>query len=766
MSDNWYNIPAEMQARNQWMVCGADKAPISVKLRHKADPTDPAHWCSFADAVLYAMQNGLHIGYCLHHEDPFTIIDLDNKKGLPGDQERCQQLYRQVESYIETSMSGRGLHIVMLGKIGPGRRRDNIEVYSQERFIAMTGDVVKSAPLLRDDEFLQTMVANMSIMADSMQGPVDDGPQLLSDAAVLEKLSQSANADKFKALYYDGDITAHGSDHSRADDALIQFLLFGSNNNAQVIRLFQQSKLYRKGKGGRKEDDYVLRSIRRSRAYWAGEKAATAQMLDNLKPSLEDMKAASEAIKLQATAKPKSGPDLAHPPGLIGAISDHIYASSYISVRESAVAAGIAMFAGIVGRSYQWSTGGLAHYIVLMGESGSGKDGARQGIEKLFMALDDEYAKNPGPGGLNFSVQDKYLGSGRYASAKGLRKELEDKPCMVSVMTEFGDVFQMMSRSKKSETEAQLLSLYMQLFSSSGWNQRVGGSRNASEENSTKSMRGISFSVLGDATPSQIFPYLTRDSVDSGFTGRLLFTEVEGEKPYENENVGKPPPPELIHALMQVIHQVGEIDLAMEGMPVGILPECRAHLKECNRYFTDRYNESKRNGDSSVERVLEVRVHEKATRLAALLAVSKNWMNPVIDMECVNWAYAFAAKSAELIAKRFKDGEMGADEDKAAAIVRRNIIRFLTHPTPAERDKYSKAIDNHIIPRSWLSAACNGSRYAEMVDQNKKSLLNQVVREMQENGELHVLNKVEMNEKIGMGGTGYLVLNGLLKKKG
>ena len=76
--------------------------------------------------------------------------------------------------------------------------------------------------------------------------------------------------------------------------------------------------------------------------------------------------------------------ELYFPPGVVGEIADYIYRSSVRPVPDVALAASIALCAGIVGRSYNVSGTGLNLYVILVAKSGVGKEGARTGINRLI----------------------------------------------------------------------------------------------------------------------------------------------------------------------------------------------------------------------------------------------------------------------------------------------------------------------------------------------------------------------------------------------
>jgi len=80
-----------------------------------------------------------------------------------------------------------------------------------------------------------------------------------SDGEVIKRASEAANGDKFRRLFYDGDLSDHSGDDSRADQALCDLLHFWCGNDVeQIDRLFRRSALMR-SKWDR--DDYRERTI-------------------------------------------------------------------------------------------------------------------------------------------------------------------------------------------------------------------------------------------------------------------------------------------------------------------------------------------------------------------------------------------------------------------------------------------------------------------------------------------------------------------------
>lgn len=129
-------IPDEMTSRTQW-VRADGKRPLQRSGRF-ASSTNPATWASFQQ-----VQQGAGDGFGVMLGNGLGCIDIDHcfHKG------RLQSWARDVVAkisekilFIERSLSGEGLHIFIAAPEAPGRKAGNVERYTRQRFIRMTGD--------------------------------------------------------------------------------------------------------------------------------------------------------------------------------------------------------------------------------------------------------------------------------------------------------------------------------------------------------------------------------------------------------------------------------------------------------------------------------------------------------------------------------------------------------------------------------------------------------------------------------------------------
>jgi hypothetical protein len=136
------------------------------------------------------------IGVVLVRGADITCIDLDHVIGADGRLDvRAQTIVDRCDSWTEKSPSGTGLHIFVRGTVPRALKGDRIEVYSEGRYIAITGQQWPGTPgTLRPQ---QGYLDHLATLAGERQesrrwtGPSIPPPDDLA-GALLAKLSQWA----------------------------------------------------------------------------------------------------------------------------------------------------------------------------------------------------------------------------------------------------------------------------------------------------------------------------------------------------------------------------------------------------------------------------------------------------------------------------------------------------------------------------------------------------------------------------------------------
>lgn len=267
--ERWANIPAALRERPQWVLAGADKRPLTADCR-AASSTDPATWCDFDTASRAAQAKGLHIGYMLHEGDPFTCIDLDVKDTTPQEHvERFNRIVTAFDSYTERSRSGKGFHVWVEGRVGKGRKRDGVEVYSQERFIICTGDTVSAKPIAARPDLLSTLVAEMQEPAPAPDVELDG--ELVPDFGLA---TRAALGDGELGRLFNGDWEGRYPSQSEADLALVKLLLPLTESREECWGTFRMSALDKRDKA--KRWDYAGRTLAQAAQHLGNDAAQAA----------------------------------------------------------------------------------------------------------------------------------------------------------------------------------------------------------------------------------------------------------------------------------------------------------------------------------------------------------------------------------------------------------------------------------------------------------------------------------------------------------
>src|SRR5215207_7947911 len=146
-------IPQRLKERPQWVVWKLEKrdgeltkVPYSPWSLSRASSTDLMTWATFEGAMIIYQKHGLDgIGFVFCSADPFVGIDFDKCRDPETGKidEDVQGFVRNFKtSYIEVSVSGTGIHLITTGRCKNGKKAGNREVYGQDRFFCMTGEVV------------------------------------------------------------------------------------------------------------------------------------------------------------------------------------------------------------------------------------------------------------------------------------------------------------------------------------------------------------------------------------------------------------------------------------------------------------------------------------------------------------------------------------------------------------------------------------------------------------------------------------------------
>jgi primase-polymerase (primpol)-like protein len=221
------------------------KIPYNPRDGHRARSNDPRTWGSADEAQAALAQGGYDgVGFMLRAGDPFVGMDLDHcfdpQTGalLPW----AAEIVETLDSYTEVSPSGTGLRIFARGTLPPrelGRREGPVEMYSDRRFLSVTGQHLSGTPTTVEERGAEVAQVHRQVFHrryEAATPPVAPSPSAtgvtpaLNDAAILDKLRRAKNGPSFERLWQ-GDTEGYAS-ASEADLALCGMLAFYTQDPA------------------------------------------------------------------------------------------------------------------------------------------------------------------------------------------------------------------------------------------------------------------------------------------------------------------------------------------------------------------------------------------------------------------------------------------------------------------------------------------------------------------------------------------------------
>lgn len=227
--------------------------------------TDARGWMSAKEAFAAAKKLGpsARIGALLTPGCGVTVVDMD--EDYASDQ---MAMVEWLDSYAETSSSGRGTHIFVRANLAGGVRdsKQDIEVYGQERFIIVTGNTINGWDTVEErQDKIDRLVKRLGGLKNAVKPVATSVTGGASDEACRAALKRVWAQDKVKRLWKgDWEVMGYPS-QSEADMALIEALCFATDDDAVVATTFRKSGLGQRQKAMTNYVERTINSVRRSR---------------------------------------------------------------------------------------------------------------------------------------------------------------------------------------------------------------------------------------------------------------------------------------------------------------------------------------------------------------------------------------------------------------------------------------------------------------------------------------------------------------------
>ena len=781
MSHTFERIPKDFRFYRQWIVWKLEdqgglkptKVPYSPVFTGKASVSNPASWGSYNEAVAAFERGGFEgIGFVLTADDPFTVIDFDDTEGDAELLAWHQSVHNALASYSEWSPSGTGVHSWVKGRVARGRRKSKLEMYSELRFMTMTGNVLNNAEIVERQDMLDELFEMLGGNAETIE-LASDRPQTEDDNTVIERMFAAANGEKARDLfngewqkYYPNQIGA-----SEADFGLIDIIAYYSQNRAQIKRIFGYAELGKREKYSKRPhlvDHMINRSFDRLLPEVNVEKivenielAREAKLLAEAMPEGNGATPLTDAAPALSHNRPggqRAGDPgvptmgqarqstIANPPGLVGMLADYFFSISPRPVHEISLAGAIGYMSGVTGRSFNVSGTGLNQYVMLLAPTGTGKEAINRGISKMT-ALLNSMSNGSDPA-------SKYVGPGEIRSDAALLKWLGKQPSFVSVAGEFGLRLKRMKDEGGMPHEAALKQVLLDLYSKSGHGETLGAIAYSDKDKTQAAVHSPNFTLIGESTPERFYQALDEGMVYEGLLPRFTIIEYDGPRPPLNEgHTYNEAPPQLVEGMMQLMTQLAVMENQKQVINVALSPDGEATMKRFLHYTDDLQNHTMAR---ELQKNIWSRAYLKALKLAAVVAVGINWHSPVIDHDCAQWACDLIVKDCERLLGKFERGEVGYGldngEGRQLTDMCKVIGEWLVSP-PEVCGKYGMPLEMHrdaIILASALTKKLFNTASFKNDRIGATNAIKRALQHLLDGDELRELPKQQMKDRYGV----------------
>lgn len=425
------------------------------------------------------------------------------------------------------------------------------------------------------------------------------------------------------------------------------------------------------------------------------------------------------------------------PPGLIGDTAHFIMRAAPHPNADIALAASIALLAGITGKAYNTFThAGLNLYILMLASTGMGKEAANSGISKLIAAIAAKIPK-----------ATTFKGPMLVSSA-GLIKWLADNPSCVSVVGEFGYKLKALHSPRSSPNDELLKAVLLDLYGKSGAGNALDPMAYSDRDKTTAPIVSPAFSMLCESVPGVVKEALNEQAVTSGFIPRFLTFNVEGRRARLQEDLIGTPPHDLVERLAGLTAHCLDANSLNCTHIVATTDDAKTLLRNFNDWITDQINAS----SSEIYRELWSRAYLKALKLASLCAVAIRFESPTVTIDEVNWAAGIVERQTRQILTQFENGEIGqaaGNEARQQDEVLRCIWEYIEGPF--ERfEKYGVTRDMHakaVFTQTYLSRRVSNLPTFKDDRLGATNALKRAITLLLEGDEIQEMNKRQVAEE-------------------
>lgn len=413
-------------------------------------------------------------------------------------------------------------------------------------------------------------------------------------------------------------------------------------------------------KYGEKELIKLIDNVRRYHKKSVGDKLQpdveiNIPMVDT---RLRDTGAAEPITEERKTVRQLSGKRVLapymQPGGILQQICEYIDAGAYCVQPELSLAAAVAFFGAVLGRTVKDETNTRTNlYVIGTAPSGSGKDRALAALNDIAAGAD----------------MMEIIGPSGFRSGSALLKTVAATPQIIALIDEAGLFFRGVSIAGKTSSHAtEIISNILALYSRSASVYKPI----AAAGYSLPEINQPSLSIYGATVPDSLYDGLPKEAISNGFFARTLIVPGR-EKPAEKEPVTVDVPEALCQALRGWKDKARSVGNLAQENPKPFLVPFETGVKE---FYLARRKECKERGRAAGEPLatLWTRAVEIGKRVALIHACSLDCHTPTLTLESARWGCGFVEAVTELMVQNIRDNVVENESERShkrvAALIR------------------------------------------------------------------------------------------------